>query len=80
MHEDKDKTKDNKGTHTSKCRKTQEGAENERKRTETNGNAGNAGKKQDNERKRGKCETVLENITINEWNSTTTKGSTGHAG
>ncbi len=35
----------------------------------------NAGKEQDNERKCGKCGTVLENITINEWNSKTTKGS-----
>ncbi len=55
--------------HTGKRRKTQEGAEIERKTTEIerklNGNEWkrkeNAGKKQDYERKRGKCGTVLYN-------------------
>ncbi len=49
----------------------------ERKRTET---LENAGKKQDTARNRGKVGTVLENITINEWNSKTTKGMQEDAG
>jgi hypothetical protein len=65
--------------HTGKRRKTQEGAEIEWNPTEIkrkwNGNEQKRRKKQDNARKCGKNGTTLENITKNERNSKTTKGS-----